>query len=91
MSVEISDPIGLIGGNPWTSEAISEAVAGGARLLSGGGVPAEVDAAGCWLQPTLIDHIDEGHVLRRALQVGMRDDPSRLPRQLGEGPTFLSR
>ena len=45
--------------------AISEAVAGGARLLSGGGDPAEVDAAGCWLQPTLIDHIDEGHVLRR--------------------------
>lgn len=45
--------------------AVADAVAGGARLLTDGRIPADVDPGGCWMAPTLLDRIDEDHILRR--------------------------
>ena len=48
MSVELSDPAGLIGGNPWTGEAISPdrpAVLINDEVISFGQFDADIDAA----------------------------------------------
>jgi acyl-CoA reductase-like NAD-dependent aldehyde dehydrogenase len=46
-------------------DAIASGVRDGARLLCGGGIPDDLPADGCWMQPALLDGLASDHLLNQ--------------------------